>query len=208
MHEFSLLIFLEYGPIQIKIEDEVLGEQYHANDCMIKSGSGGSAGSGAASGGGSGNIYCKKETPEQDESSSNIRMPEPMLPESAGHLSPSNVNIPMLSPRSDDNYQIPSPCQIEYIENARSPIYLPPGQNTYSSGGGAGGKQQRENSFMGEVESRNNSSMYHMHPPELVRNNSFGGSVSSNRLNHDYNQPQAHLFDNIKTEMRDDTRGE
>ena len=137
-----------------------------------------------------GNIFCKKESEEDGV----IRMPEPMIHDS-GHLSPNKVNIPMLSPRPDDNYQIPSPCQIEYIENARSPIYLPQGQNNYS----------RRDDFMtnGDVDTRNNSAMYHMHPPELVRNNTF---TPSTRLNHDY-QPQTHMFDTIKTEMRDDTRG-
>eukprot|EP00111_Clytia_hemisphaerica_P009725 TCONS_00028525-protein len=38
----------------------------------------------------------------------------------------STSNLSLLSPQSDENYQIPSPCStIDYIESVRSPIYPP-----------------------------------------------------------------------------------
>ena len=45
---------------------------------------------------------------------------------SLGQLLPDTYNMSLLSPQSDDGYQMPSPCSsIEYIESVRSPIYPP-----------------------------------------------------------------------------------
>ena len=123
---FDLFFLTDYGPVQIKIEDESANEQYHNNNnnnnnndgdedhnatvssCMIRSNS----------------LLCKQE--DCEEPTAKIRIPDLLSPEHTGHLSPSSVNIPLLSPRGpEDPYQIPSPCQIDYIEHARSPIYLP-----------------------------------------------------------------------------------
>lgn len=54
---------------------------------------------------------------------------------SLGQLLPDTYNnMSLLSPQSDDGYQIPSPCSsIEYIDSVRSPIYPPICNNSLGS---------------------------------------------------------------------------
>lgn len=55
---------------------------------------------------------------------------------SLGQLLPDTYsNMSLLSPQSDDGYQIPSPCSsIDYIDSVRSPIYPPICNNSLGSG--------------------------------------------------------------------------
>lgn len=55
---------------------------------------------------------------------------------SLGQLLPETYNnMSLLSPQSDDGYQIPSPCSsIDYIDSVRSPIYPPICSNSLGSG--------------------------------------------------------------------------
>lgn len=146
----------EYGPVQIKIEDDIATEsEYTPNCCMVK-----------------------KEPIDNDVNETLLQSNDP----SQSCLSPScNVNLSLLSPRSDDNYQIPSPCNVEYIESLGSPIY-PPQRSAYT---------KCDDMIGGNNNNNRSSPMYPAHPPELIRS-----SYNSGRLNHGY---QSNSFETIKS---------
>ena len=171
---------LEYGPVQIKIEDDINNENFVSTCCMVK------------------------DEPSENElnNDSLLTVPEPSINDS---LTRHNLNLSLLSPRSEDNCQIPSPCNIQYETSLRSPIYprytdrpspvVSPSRPSYA----------KTDDFIG-ISMNRNYSIYNTQPPELLR--SF---LPSHRLNHDF-ESTAHRMNTIKTETcdtqyREPTRG-
>jgi len=119
-------------------------------------------------------------------------------------LSPSpytSTNMSLLSPQSDDGYQIPSPCStIDYIDSVRSPIYPPLT--------GASISNSVENISLKCNSPMQPRSPYMAGTAEMRRKSNFASNPSSPmaaKLNHEYRLSSIN-FENIKTEPIDDMR--
>ena len=100
----NYFLLLEYGPVKVKIEEDLVETSHHSNCCMVKN-----------------EEQSDKETIHEIPPNNHV---PPSSNQSTDYLSPYNINLELLSPQPDDNYQIPSPCSnLQYIESVQSPVY-------------------------------------------------------------------------------------
>ena len=158
---------------------------YHSNCCMVKN------------------------EDQSDKEAIHEIPPNNHVPTSSNHstdyLSPYNINLELLSPQPDDNYQIPSPCSnLQYIESVQSPVYprfidrpsptVSPLPSAFTKLDSASHSSLPKNSA------------YNFQPIDVKKPSSM--TPQSQRLNHEY---QFNL-DSVKSEpsdnsYRDDQRG-
>ena len=181
----NYISLLEYGPVKVKIEEDSVAASYNSNCCMVKN----------------------EEQPDKEaihEIPRNNDVPTSSN-HSTGYLSPYNINLELLSPQPDDNYQIPSPCSnLQYIESVQSPVYprfidrpsptVSPLPSAFTKLDNASHSNLPKNSA------------YNFQPTDVEKSSSM--TPQSQRLNHDY---QFNL-DSVKSEpsdssYRDDQRG-